>query len=441
MSLVILLLPNALTCNETSTHFYYSRKVITCRNVFSLYAKLMFCILQVVMPVNGVIKLRSNTEGVLIHSTDSDFNHYDILISNIRVASGINKDGIFVGAGSVIGYGLGKSDCTYDYIHLAMIKKSDSEYIDPSSYVDNVQLLPQWHPECKEFIFRHIGQIIEAAVVGGGFEFLIKEFTTSALEWAGLESVAPVVQGILTSPITGIGSAAGLFAGYLPSATDVTGVGFGFDVEFVAEGGGNPTDLLMNEDLGPLVTDLEEHVEHLLGFNEIRGLLEHGGDFLATIGSGDMNTVQINGSHQLKLLCNVSRGDVISNANKLLDLLGHSAQAQQLDSGENKLKYLCNNTDLNLKTILSSDGILKQLTGMNLTSLIPSLKGVPPFLIDLLLNGIGSGGPLWGFLLQLLSGSVSSGRSGRSASHVSGHIQNSTQPTDHMSRCVCVVIV
>ncbi|KAK7480074.1 hypothetical protein BaRGS_00028711, partial [Batillaria attramentaria] len=79
-----------------------------------------------------------------------------------------------------IGRPLGENGCEVSHFHLAMKRTpSDSAsglcyYVDPSPFLDRMQPMPQWHQECKEFTFKHIGQVVDFFHFTDGFKQLMQ---------------------------------------------------------------------------------------------------------------------------------------------------------------------------------------------------------------------------------------------------------------------------
>ncbi|XP_045181109.2 uncharacterized protein LOC123540286 [Mercenaria mercenaria] len=123
---------------------------------------------------------------------------FTIFIRNIDVVNSVKVQGTEFKAGQPLGHGRGKNSCSDPYIHVAMRKMSENgssecSYVDPSSYVDNIKPFPKWQEECKEFVFKHIGNIIEAGLSGLGFEDIVEELSKRALAWAGAAAVQKIV--------------------------------------------------------------------------------------------------------------------------------------------------------------------------------------------------------------------------------------------------------
>ena len=137
------------------------------------------------MPVNGMVYSGEKDDELLIKSVDSGFMMFEIIVANIKPNV---TNGTFVQAGDNLGFGKkANSECTDKYIHLAVRKhegQSQYKYIDPSVYVDHIDVTPKWIQECKEFTFKHIGSNVDAHGLGGIFKAILKELKERALEWA-----------------------------------------------------------------------------------------------------------------------------------------------------------------------------------------------------------------------------------------------------------------
>lgn len=170
---------------------------------------LSICLYQVVCPVNGKVFRTCEDDEVRIVPFDENFKMFTILIRNIRLEDSISANGSEFKAGQTLGHGKGKSGCSDPYIHVAMRKNAASgastcSYVDPSSYVDNIKPFPKWQEECKEFIFKHIGNVIEAGLSGLGFEEIVEELAKRAMAWAGAEMVQKIVTHFPKSPMAKI---------------------------------------------------------------------------------------------------------------------------------------------------------------------------------------------------------------------------------------------
>ena len=81
----------------------------------------------------------------------------------------------------MIGVPAGSNGCEDWHFHLA-IKRSmpDSErglcyYVDPSPFLDRMQPVPTWHQECKDFTFKHIGDVVDFSKLTEGFSVVLEE--------------------------------------------------------------------------------------------------------------------------------------------------------------------------------------------------------------------------------------------------------------------------
>ncbi|KAL3857351.1 hypothetical protein ACJMK2_012027 [Sinanodonta woodiana] len=155
---------------------------------------------KVPCPVSGYVMRTCTPDEILIIPSGDHFKGYEVLIRNIIPSSKIPFDtGIVMNAGEELGVGRGKGICDDSYIHVAIRQREGSEkscsYIDPSSFVDNPKPFPKWQQECKEFTFKHIGEIIEAGLTGKGFADLIGKLIKRAVAWAA----AAVIDKISTA--------------------------------------------------------------------------------------------------------------------------------------------------------------------------------------------------------------------------------------------------
>ncbi|KAK3589127.1 hypothetical protein CHS0354_017093 [Potamilus streckersoni] len=156
-------------------------------------------------PISGYVMRTCTPDEVLIIPTGEQFKGYEVLIQNINPNSDIPFDqGQRMNAGEVLGSGRGKGICDDSYIHVAIRKREGSEkscsYIDPSPFVDNPKPFPKWEQECKEFTFKHIGQIIEAGLSGNGFKDLFGKLIKRAVAWAAAEIIDKISIAVPQSP-------------------------------------------------------------------------------------------------------------------------------------------------------------------------------------------------------------------------------------------------
>ena len=167
-----------------------------------------------------VVKQSSNS--LLLKPAGSDLSDYEIIISNINPVASIAREksegGIYVQAGANIGYSAGSNGCKDDHIHVAMRKKANSEsgcfYLDPSPFLNSLKLIPKWTQMCKDFNFRHIGQLFETGFLTEGFKKLLEELKRRAIDYAKglILSTLKEIGGIppsLMSSIEGFVSAIG----------------------------------------------------------------------------------------------------------------------------------------------------------------------------------------------------------------------------------------
>ena len=80
-----------------------------------------------------------------------------------------------------IGEPAGKNGCEDSHFHLAMKRTMNDEdsnlcyYVDPSPFLDRMQPIPKWHQECKDFTFKHIGDVIDFSKLTEGFSAILEE--------------------------------------------------------------------------------------------------------------------------------------------------------------------------------------------------------------------------------------------------------------------------
>ena len=80
-----------------------------------------------------------------------------------------------------IGEPAGKNGCEDSHFHLAMKRTMDDEdsnlcyYVDPSPFLDRMQPIPKWHQECKDFTFKHIGDVIDFSKLSKGYAAVVNE--------------------------------------------------------------------------------------------------------------------------------------------------------------------------------------------------------------------------------------------------------------------------
>ena len=55
-------------------------------------------------------------------------------------------------------------------------------YVDPSPFLDRLQPVPQWHQECKDFTFKHIGDVVDFSKLTEGFSAVLEELKRFALD-------------------------------------------------------------------------------------------------------------------------------------------------------------------------------------------------------------------------------------------------------------------
>ena len=48
-------------------------------------------------------------------------------------------------------------------------------YVDPSPFLDRMQPVPKWHQECKDFTFKHIGDVVDFSKLTEGFTEILEE--------------------------------------------------------------------------------------------------------------------------------------------------------------------------------------------------------------------------------------------------------------------------
>lgn len=76
---------------------------------------------------------------------------------------------------------MGKNGCEDSHFHLAMKRIApDSDrglcyYVDPSPFLDRMQPVPKWTQECKDFTFKHIGDVVDFSKLTEGFALILEE--------------------------------------------------------------------------------------------------------------------------------------------------------------------------------------------------------------------------------------------------------------------------
>ncbi|KAK3083736.1 hypothetical protein FSP39_002337 [Pinctada imbricata] len=112
-------------------------------------------------PVNGMVYKKSDQQ-VLIKPSDPDFMMYEIIIDNVGKNIGVvSTGGSYIESGKEIGKAL-RSQCSPNFIHVAIRKAGTTDYVDPSQFLDRLVPVPQWIEECNDHFFKHIGQVFES---------------------------------------------------------------------------------------------------------------------------------------------------------------------------------------------------------------------------------------------------------------------------------------
>lgn len=173
------------------------------------------------MPVNGMVFRSGNSDELRIVPVIDDMKEFEIFLGNVEIKISIDDRGTYVKSGGIIASPGGSNGCKDEYFHLAMKNSKSSHHIDPSSFVDNVDLLPKWKEECKEFTFKHIG-VNDLGKLGKGFMDLLKKFVKRALEWVKTHVLDIIMKLLPDSPILGkIGKIAKAFLGIINSASNL----------------------------------------------------------------------------------------------------------------------------------------------------------------------------------------------------------------------------
>lgn len=143
---------------------------------------------KVPSPLTGTA-YKDGNNAVRITPQTTDLKEYVIIVSNIILhANYSNKNEFFLEAGQIFAYSKGSNGCNKGHIHVAMKRTSNTtaglcHYVDPSPFLNNFQPVPKWHQECKEFTYKHIGQVIDFKNLTGGFKFSFKELKRLMLNW------------------------------------------------------------------------------------------------------------------------------------------------------------------------------------------------------------------------------------------------------------------
>ncbi|XP_046568758.1 uncharacterized protein LOC124277142 [Haliotis rubra] len=178
---------------------------------------------KVINPVAGIVR-KTGASEVTIKPTDSDFKQYEIIIANINPSVG-DEDKHFEQA-QVIGTSGGNNGCDWPHIHLAVKKKSQGPgddlcfYMDPSPFVDTLKLKPVWHQECKDFTFKHIGQVADLISMPNVLSEVIGKLKREALDW--LKGYSVKLLNKIIPPDSELGKAMSFISSKLGSLSDVT---------------------------------------------------------------------------------------------------------------------------------------------------------------------------------------------------------------------------
>nr|KAG5700344.1 hypothetical protein BaRGS_029596 [Batillaria attramentaria] len=140
-------------------------------------------------PVAGLVYTEADSNTIRIVPKTPDFKDYEIFISNIVVndnfTHNLMEPDSFAESGQSIGTANGANGCNKDHIHVAMKRKSPDTgqcfYVDPSPFLDTMQAIPKWQQECKEFTFKHIGQVVDFRNMTKGFAEAMKVLKRLAL--------------------------------------------------------------------------------------------------------------------------------------------------------------------------------------------------------------------------------------------------------------------
>lgn len=88
----------------------------------------------------------------------------------------------------------GENGCEDGHFNLAMKRRSPGSesglcyYVDPSPFFNRMQPVPVWTEECRDFNFKHIGQVVDFSNLTQSFSVIIEELKRIALE-AGRELI------------------------------------------------------------------------------------------------------------------------------------------------------------------------------------------------------------------------------------------------------------
>ena len=133
--------------------------------------------------------LQKDDTSLLLKPVGSDLPENEIVISNIKPSSRFSEyNETFVKAGENIGVSAGCNGCKTEHIHVIIKKKSASDKgfpgLDPSPFLDPLNLAPQWKEKCRHFTFEHIGQIFESDKLTTGFLKKIKDLVREGVKYA-----------------------------------------------------------------------------------------------------------------------------------------------------------------------------------------------------------------------------------------------------------------
>ncbi|XP_076452271.1 uncharacterized protein LOC143287914 [Babylonia areolata] len=180
---------------------------------------------KIISPVAGLVKA-AGSNAVSIQPATAGFTDYEIILSNIDLSIQLNDTGTFVDAGQVIAVSAGPNGCEDSHFHLAMKRTAPDSglcyYVDPSPYLDRMQPIPQWHQECKDFTFKHIGNVVDFSHLTEGFSELLEELERFALDVGKgllLKAVDAIPDTDFLGPIKSIAS--GIVSGIDPDPANL----------------------------------------------------------------------------------------------------------------------------------------------------------------------------------------------------------------------------
>lgn len=108
----------------------------------------------------------------------------------------------------IIAVPLGNNGCEESHFHIAMRRISNETeshlcyYVDPSPYLDRMEPIPTWHQECKDFTFKHIGQVIDFHNLTKGFQNFLQILKDFAVD-KGKQLLVKELKNVPTSSLVG----------------------------------------------------------------------------------------------------------------------------------------------------------------------------------------------------------------------------------------------